>query len=240
MFDSMVYIQKEKSLVRWLFSFPAAILLQVGIVGGFMFYSIFTPDRLPPPQLMLQGLYKGAIRVELPRTGPPPKRHAEAPPKQTEPAKGLTAPPDVPNDISKNDGVRPVSDVPSDIPYIPGVPQWGPNTGPPGVGFPTAAPLERPILRVAEMISVPQVVRRVEPRYPPAAAAMGLSGRVVLEAIVDESGRVESVRVVSSTNSLFEQAALEAVRQWRYSAPVGQGGQRVACYMTVVISFALR
>jgi TonB family protein len=90
------------------------------------------------------------------------------------------------------------------------------------------------------MVKVPQVLSRVEPRYPPAAAAMGLTGRVVLEAVVDESGNVESVRVVSSSNSLFDQAAMDAVRKWRYSSPVGQGGQRVACYMTVVITFALR
>jgi protein TonB len=240
MFDSMVYIQKEKSLVRWLFSFPAAILLQVGIVGGFMFYSIFTPDRLPPPQLMLQGLYKGAIRVELPRSGPPKAPPEEKQPKHADTDKGLKAPADVPDRISKDSGIKPVPDVPSDIPYIPGVPQLGPSTGSPGIDLTPSGPAERPVLHGWEMIKVPQVVSRVEPRYPPAAAAMGLTGRVVLEAIVDESGRVESVRVVSSTNRLFEQAALDAVRQWRYTAPVGQGGQRVACYMTVVVNFAIR
>lgn len=240
MFETMVYIQKEKSLARWIFSFPAAILLQVTVVGGFMVYSVFAPERLPPPQLMLQGLYKGAIQVQLPRSGPPPKPHHDAPPKQSEPPKGLTAPDQTPDHIAKDAGVNPVSDVPSDIPYIPGALQLGPDDGPPGVDPNPAVPAERKILPPWEMVKVPQVLSRVEPRYPPAAAAMGLTGRVVLEAVVDESGNVESVRVVSSSNSLFDQAAMDAVRKWRYSSPVGQGGQRVACYMTVVITFALR
>ncbi|MGC8763472.1 MAG: energy transducer TonB [Acidobacteriota bacterium] len=79
------------------------------------------------------------------------------------------------------------------------------------------------------------------PAYPAAAAAMGLTGRMVLELLVDETGAVREARVVESTSPLFEAAALEAVRRWRYSRPVdARSGASVACLLTVTVHFRLR
>lgn len=60
------------------------------------------------------------------------------------------------------------------------------------------------------------VVSQSLPRMPPAAQAAGLTGKVVLQFIVDVNGHVEpeSIKVMSSTNKIFEPAAKEAALKW--------------------------
>jgi protein TonB len=77
----------------------------------------------------------------------------------------------------------------------------------------------------------------VEPVYPLLAIVQQLEGVVILEAIVDEEGRVENLRVLRSLG-VFEKAALEAVRQWRYS-PVILNGRAEKFILTVTVSFRL-
>jgi protein TonB len=61
---------------------------------------------------------------------------------------------------------------------------------------------------------------------------------VILEATVDTSGQVESVRVLRSV-SLLDKAAVEAVKQWRYS-PLVLNGVPTPFVLTVTLHFSLR
>jgi protein TonB len=61
---------------------------------------------------------------------------------------------------------------------------------------------------------------------------------VILEAVIDAQGRVESVRVLRSI-ALLDQAAADAVRQWRFT-PTLLNGEPVPIVMTVTVNFALR
>jgi len=117
----------------------------------------------------------------------------------------------------------------------PGHPR-GPNRG-------TAVP--EPI-RVAQTPSSPHPaadvvppsrVSTVEPVYPEDALQAGSEGRVVLEVIVNRKGEVADVDVVSG-DPLFDQAAVEAVRRWRY-APAILNGKPIDVSMTVVVEFNL-
>jgi len=83
----------------------------------------------------------------------------------------------------------------------------------------------------------PTLIHRVDPVYPGVAISAGIEGRVILEAIVDEEGRVESLKVVRS-GGVLDRPALEAVRQWRYS-PVLLNGRPEKFILTVVVSFRL-
>ena len=56
----------------------------------------------------------------------------------------------------------------------------------------------------------------VNPVYPAMPLAADLEGEVLLELTVDANGRVTQSKVVRSTNNLFNRAALDAVKQWRY------------------------
>ncbi len=81
-----------------------------------------------------------------------------------------------------------------------------------------------------------QLLRRVDPVYP--ASLGGVSGSVVLSALVDKNGRVARVRVVRGPEELAGPAA-EAVRQWVYE-PYRLGGAPVAAESMITIKVAPR
>jgi len=65
---------------------------------------------------------------------------------------------------------------------------------------------------------------RVAPRYPERAAMRGIEGRVLIEFTVDRVGSVKSAAVVAAEPAnIFDKAALEAVRQWRYTPRIVNG-----------------
>jgi protein TonB len=85
----------------------------------------------------------------------------------------------------------------------------------------------------------PVLVVKVEPSYPHVARRAGLGGRVTLRAVIAEDGGVESVEVYSSSNPLFDDAAVDAVRKWRYR-PAIMNGRPVRVYFSVVVNFIVR
>jgi protein TonB len=76
-----------------------------------------------------------------------------------------------------------------------------------------------------------------KPLYPPIARATRTAGTVVLEAVISKTGSIENLRVVSGPRML-QQAALDAVRQWRYR-PYMLDGQPVEVETTVNVLFTL-
>jgi periplasmic protein TonB len=77
------------------------------------------------------------------------------------------------------------------------------------------------------------------PRYPPAAARLRESGRVLLSVLVSAAGQPERVELAASSGSpRLDQAALETVRRWRF-VPARQGDQPVAATVTVPLVFRL-
>lgn len=63
----------------------------------------------------------------------------------------------------------------------------------------------------------------VAPVYPDIALRRGLEGDVVLEFVVNANGAVQHPAVISSTSSLFERAALEAVKKCKYNPHIENG-----------------
>ena len=102
---------------------------------------------------------------------------------------------------------------------------------------PPAPPVERAPVRIGGELTTPALVERVEPTYPALAVRAQVQGIVILEAVVDRDGRVESVRVLRSI-PLLNAAAIAAVRQWRYS-PLLLNGQPERFVLTVTVSFSL-
>jgi protein TonB len=75
--------------------------------------------------------------------------------------------------------------------------------------------------------------------YPTAARRRGIEGRVLLEVAVDADGRAVAVRVAeSSGHRLLDEAALRAVRDWRFT-PARQDGRAVAAKVRVPVTFRL-
>jgi protein TonB len=84
----------------------------------------------------------------------------------------------------------------------------------------------------------PELVTRVEPIYPESARAQGIEGWVFLEIVIDESGQIADARIMRSDNALFNQAALTAIRRWKYTSPRNDR-RAVKVYKTVGIKFTL-
>jgi protein TonB len=104
---------------------------------------------------------------------------------------------------------------------------------PPPAPAPSAAPV-----RVGGPIKTPDLLHRVEPVYSALAAASRLGGIVILEAVVDATGGVESVRVVRSAGALLDHAATDALKQWKYSSLV-LNGVPASFVVTVTFRFSL-
>jgi TonB family protein len=77
-----------------------------------------------------------------------------------------------------------------------------------------------------------------QPEYPEAARAAGTTGEVVLKIVIGESGRVERVQVLRG-DPLFADAAVAAVKRWRYT-PAKVDGESVSCYRVLRIPFRLK
>jgi periplasmic protein TonB len=77
----------------------------------------------------------------------------------------------------------------------------------------------------------------VAPPYPDLAQRARIQGLVVVECTIDPSGRVVDARIITG-HPLLQGAALDTVRQWRYTA-TRLNGVPVAVLMTVTVNFTL-
>ena len=108
-------------------------------------------------------------------------------------------------------------------------------------GFVTSLPEPPPPppapVRVGGAVAPPQLLYRVEPEYPAMAQIAQIEGVVILEATVNRDGSVEDLRVLRA-HKVLEDAALAAVKQWRYE-PLLLNGIASPFVLTVTVSFSL-
>jgi periplasmic protein TonB len=102
---------------------------------------------------------------------------------------------------------------------------------------PPARPVEAKPPRVSVGVMDAMLVERVEPEYPLVARAMRLAGTVRLRAIIGTDGGVREARVTEG-NPILAQAALAAVRRWRYR-PTLLGGSPVEVETNITVNFVL-
>jgi len=82
-----------------------------------------------------------------------------------------------------------------------------------------------------------QLISKVSPVYPQMAKSQHVSGNVLVDALIDATGKVTTMKVVSGP-TLLHQAAMEALKQWKYQ-PATLDGQPVAMHLTVTLQFRL-
>ncbi len=110
------------------------------------------------------------------------------------------------------------------------------ETTPPKVDKPRPPSQPRSPIRVGTL-EASKLIYKVNPVYPPLALKARVTGSVVLEAIVDEEGSVAEVKVLSGHAFLVD-AAVQAVKQWKYS-PTVLNGEPVPVIATVTVIFRL-
>jgi TonB family protein len=83
-----------------------------------------------------------------------------------------------------------------------------------------------------------RLIFSVPPSYPMLAKSQHVSGNVLVDALIDATGRVTSMSVVSGP-TLLHQAAMDALKQWKYQ-PASLDGKPVPMHLAVTIRFRLQ
>lgn len=180
--------------------------------------------------------------VQLAPMPPPPDVAAPAARRSLEPAPSAApAPTSAPSSIV-DDADDPPAYAPAGTPDATGgIPSGNTAVGT-SVDAPSVivSPPQKPAgpVRMADLPVPPRKTVDVRPVYPEIARQAKKEGTVVMEAVLDTTGRVTQLRVIQSV-PLLDHAAVDAVRQWRYT-PTTLGGHPVAVLMTITIRFTLQ
>jgi protein TonB len=98
----------------------------------------------------------------------------------------------------------------------------------------------REVVKAEVAAKPPMIVKRVLPEYPAEARARRIEGQVLLRAVVDEEGRVEGGITVLRSAPLLDDAAVAALRQWRFTPGRDRDGNAVRVQIDVPMRFQLR
>lgn len=225
-----------------------SVLVHVFVLGALLLVPMIYTETLDVRELTQSWLV-----APPPPPPPPPAAPAEAlqarkikPVLQTLQGK-LIAPTVIPKEITRivdsaelQEGYGVLGGVPGGVPGG----QLGGVLGGVLGGIPSAvrgpvppAPMPQKPVRVGGNIRPPRLIRRAEPEYPTLAKQARIQGDVRIDAIIDTSGRVVEMKVLSG-HPLLVQSALDAVRQWVYE-PTRLNEQPVAVVLEVTVYFRL-
>lgn len=102
---------------------------------------------------------------------------------------------------------------------------------------PMAKTMPLSAVRVSSGVAEGLLIRQVRPQYPALARSARIQGTVILQAMIGKDGSIEKVRLLSG-HPLLVQAAVEAVRQWRYR-PYLLNNEPVEVDTTIQVNFTL-
>lgn len=195
---------------------PALLLVTtVHAAAGYALSQVFGAERGPEPLPAVKVALIAHPLVQAPRAPLVRARQRTALPKET---KAEPAPP-VHEQISAEPG-----DIPPPVPAAPPPVQTASHAPP--------QPVVEPVYRMASLNNPP-------PDYPSAARRRGQEGTVVLSAEVLNSGLCGDVVIKRGSGyALLDQAALAAVKRWRF-LPARRGHEPVVAWVEVPITFRL-
>jgi len=239
-FGSLSTPPNNRGSVRRTVAFATAIAVNLFVMTAMVVGPLFATNELP--LIHRDNSYVMRADIVLPTEPPAPKKNENVP-------KG----PELPNP----DGapIEPPSKI---SPESPRVPRWEPPTAPcPGCLPPTGGPEGPPTLgppppptppksdppppQKPVKISGSQMPKqkvRVSPTYPTIAQSARVEGIVIIEATIDTFGNVINANILRG-QALLNEAALTAVRQWKYE-PYRLNGEAIPVTMTVTVNFTLR
>ena len=242
LFQSLVVTAPEKHAGRTGTTVLISVLLHTALIVAIAILPLLFYDALPS-QEALKAFFVAPLEVAPPPPPPPPPPAGAqavvraAPRIQAQTPQGFVAPVDIPNQIRPEEGL--------DLGVDGGV-AGGVEGGVPGGvvgGVVGGLPMEAPppparVVRIGGQIAQPKLIRQVKPIYPDLAVQSRVSALVILEAEVDTRGYVKTVKVLRG-HPLFDEAALEAVKQWRYQ-PLLLNGEPTGFILTVTVNFNLQ
>jgi protein TonB len=245
---------KKQHSKRWL-SLPLAVGLHLVVLVSLGFAQYWNVDNIPAPDGNI-----GPVIVELapppmargerdghpvvkPTAAPAPAPHAPVQPSPVVPNQPVPGPVGASQEpstssSSSSDDIGPAKGDPN------GVENGDPNgvltgTGPIGsIGVRIGNGDDAPIL-VTGAVTRPVIIDRVEPQYTETARRVRLEGTVIVQAVIDEQGRVVDVKVLKNLPMGLDQAAVDAVSRWRFK-PATLHGRPVKVYYSLTVVFRVQ
>jgi protein TonB len=108
-------------------------------------------------------------------------------------------------------------------------------------GAPPPPPPPKPktpsVVRIGGQVAEANLIRKVQPVYPPLAKSARVQGTVEFTAVISKEGNIENLQLVRG-HPLLVQAAKEAVLQWKYR-PTLLNGQPVTVVTDIIVNFTL-
>jgi protein TonB len=228
-----------------------SLLIQVSIIGVLVLIPLIFTESLSGGKMM-------TFLAAPPPPPPPPPPPAAAPVHVVKMVREfddgqLHAPKEIPKEIAmiKEEELPPPSSggvgVPGGVPggtpggqmggVIGGIVSSAPTAAPPPPP-PPPKPVETPKrINVGGNVQAARAISRPNPVYPQLARQARIQGVVRLEAVIDESGKITDLKVIQG-HPLLVQAALDAVRQWRYQ-PTVLNNVAVQVATTIDVNFTL-
>ena len=219
-----------------------SFVLEIIFLGVLVLLPLIFTEALPRQQLM-------TFLVAPPPPPPPPPPPAAAPvivkKIQSELDNGqLRTPTAIPKKVQmiKEDEPPPTAGPAGVVGGVPGGVPGGAMGGVLGSvmssvpsAVPKAATPQR--VRVSQGVSQGLLIHKVQPTYPPLARQARIQGSVILQALIGKDGTIQNLHVVSG-HPMLTNAALEAVKEWRYK-PYFLNGEPVEVETTINVNFTL-
>ncbi len=241
MFDELVESSAVKKKTNKSWAVTVSVIAQTLVLLILILIPLIYTQALPKAML-------STLLIAPPPPPPPPPPPQAAPVKVIKPvARLLTqgklmAPRAIPKDVA----VFKEAELPPEPPAGAGVAGGlgggdilgGFGAGSSAAAAPPPPPKAAPSrIKLGGQVQAAKIVAQPQPVYPALARQARIQGNVVLHAIIDKDGRVGQLEVVSG-HPLLVQAALDAVKQWRYQ-PTQLNGDPVEVDTTITVSFVL-
>ena len=240
MVESTIVRKKTKKPLTVLFS----ALFEVAFVAILLLIPLIYTEALPKTMM-------ATLLIAPPPPPPPPPPPAPVQVVKVKPmahlmqAGKLVAPKAIPKDVK----IIREEEAPPDVGIVGvtgGVPGGVPGGQAGGViggiiggvsGAPPPPKMNLKRITVGGNVVAAKKINDIRPTYPPLARQTRIQGTVKLHAIIAKDGTIQQLEVISG-HPLLVQAALDAVRQWRYQ-PTMLNGDPVEVDTTVDVIFSL-
>lgn len=158
---------------------------------------------------------------------PPPEQKQEIPKARSKKVPIPDPTPDEPEPIRLEEEIDQEIELPTDD-IVFGIPEGPPPSEPSGP------------IHVGGDMNPPVKINAPQPQYTEIARKARIQGVVIVQAIIDKQGNVTRVKLLKGLPMGLDQAAVEAIKRWRFKPATLSDGRPVSVYYTLTVNFQLQ